>query len=86
MDIKENVNKYKLNHPLYYPTVPSLQTKCPINYDWDNCSSKEYHLECRTCCNYNPLRMLYEEAANNIKICIPREVLLDDCIVQLEKG
>ena len=83
---KNKIEIYKTHHQLYYPTVPSLQTKCPINYDWENCSSKEYNLECRTCANYNPLRMLYEEAANGVKICVPREVLLSDCKVQLEKG
>ena len=83
---RERIRQYKRSHPLYSFYVPSLQTKCPINYDWDNCSSKEYNLKCRTCANYNPLRMLYEEAANGIKICVPIEVLLDDCKIQLEKG
>jgi hypothetical protein len=22
---------------------------CPIDYDWNNCSSKEYNLMCKTC-------------------------------------
>lgn len=83
---KVEIEIYKIKHPLYYPSVPPLQTQCPIGYNWENCSSKEYNLECRTCADYNPLRMLYEEAANGIKICIPREVLLDDCKIQLEKG
>lgn len=80
------IEKYKKEYPLYYPTVPLLQTKCPVNYDWENCSSSEYELECRTCCNYNPLRMLYESEKNGTKIIVPRSVLLDDCKVQLEKG
>ena len=83
---KVEIEAYKIKHPLYYPIVPSLQTKCPIDYNWCKCSSKEYDLECRTCANYNPLRMLYEEAANGVKICVPKEVLLSDCKIQLEKG
>lgn len=82
----QKIKQYKKEHPLYYPTVPSLQTKCPINYDWSNCSSSEYGMECRTCCNYNPLRMLYEKTSNRVDIVVPEEVLLEDCKVQLEKG
>lgn len=83
---KDRLNTYKKNNPLYYSTVPSLQANCPLNYDWDNCSSKEYGLKCRTCCDYNPLRMLYEQTVNGVKIAVPKEILLDDCRVQLEKG
>ena len=84
--LKSNLERYKKMNPLYYPTVPPLQTKCPINYDWSNCSSSEYEMKCRTCCNYNPLRMLYEKTANRVDIVVPEEVLLEDCKVQLEKG
>lgn len=81
----KEIIQYQKDHPLYYPTVPSLQKSCPVGYDWENCSSSEYDLECRTCCHYNPLRMLYEQEANGIKIVVPRGVLLDDCKRQLEK-
>lgn len=66
-------------------TVPTINTKCPINYDLDECSSKEYGYECRTCVNYNPLRMLYEKEKNGVKLGVPIEVVLDDAIVQFEK-
>jgi hypothetical protein len=77
------IEQYKKDHPLY--SVPlQLQTKCPINYDWNNCSSSEYGLECRTCCHYNPLRMMYEHIQGT-QLVVPKDVLLDDCRVQLEK-
>lgn len=85
-NLQQEINKYKKHHPLYYPTVPSLQEKCPVNYDWAICSSSEYGEVCRTCCHYNPLRMLYESDKNGIKIVVPKDVFLDDCRVQLEKG
>lgn len=28
-----------------------LRPSCPINYDLDKCSSKEYGLSCETCCH-----------------------------------
>ena len=31
----------------------NYHSKCPINYDYDNCSSKEYGQTCDTCCHYN---------------------------------
>lgn len=34
--------------------MKSLGT-CPINYDIDNCSSKERGLDCSTCCHINNL-------------------------------
>ena len=39
---KEDVRQYQRDNPVYYPIVPTLRTKCPVNYDWDNCSSKEF--------------------------------------------
>ena len=66
-------------------TVPTINTKCPIRYNLDECSSKEYGYECRTCMNYNPLRMLYEKEKNDVKLGVPIEVVLDDAIVQFEK-
>ena len=81
------VRYYQRTHMLNpdCPTVPTIKTKCPINYDLDECSSKEYGYECRTCVNYNPLRMLYEKEKNGIKLGVPIEVVLDDAIVQFEK-
>lgn len=77
---------YQRTHMLYpSTTVPTFYTKCPMNYNLDECSSKEYGYECRTCCNYNPLRMLYEKEKNGVKLGVPMEVILDDAIVQFEK-
>lgn len=83
---KDDVKKYKAEHPIYYPTVPSLDTKCPVGYDWFKCSSKEHGMRCRTCANYNPLRMLYEkELKPGIYLGVPLQVLLSDVKIQLEK-
>ena len=78
---------YQRTHMLnpYCTTVPPLSLKCPLNYNLEECSSKEYGYECRTCVNYNPLRMLYEKEKNGIKLGVPIEVVLDDARVQLEK-
>ena len=81
---EKEIYEYQKIHKPYYPTVPSLKTNCPINYDWENCSSSEYGYECRTCCNYNPLRMLYETTVNKTKLGVPEEVLYGDCRIQLK--
>ena len=83
---KEYIRQYQRDNPVYYPTVPTLKTKCPVNYDWDDCSSKEYNMRCRTCANYNPLRMLYElhNQKEKIQLSVPMEVILDDVKIQLE--
>ena len=83
---KQEISEYQKIHKVYYPTAPSLSTTCSINYDWNNCSSKENYLHCRTCCNYNPLRMLYEHIANRVELGVPIDVLLEDCGIQLKKG
>ena len=82
------IDTYIKNNPLFYSTVPSLRTKCPEDYNWNACISSlpECGMECRTCRYYNPLRMLYEEAVYGVEIVVPREVLLHDCRVQLDKG
>lgn len=67
-------------HPFYSPTVTPLKTKCPVDYRWIECPSNEYGQVCRTCCNYNPLRMLYLAETGSM-IFIPMEVLLNDCKV-----
>lgn len=82
---ENEIKQYKQTHILYYPTVPQLKTKCPINYDYNKCSSKEFEMCCRTCKNYNPLRMLYEKEVNKeIKFGVPIEILLSDAKIQLE--
>ena len=83
---KEYIRQYQRDNPVYYPTVPTLKTKCPVNYDCDACSSKEYNMRCRTCANYNPLRMLYElhNQKEKIQLSVPMEVILDDAKIQLE--
>ena len=83
---KEEIRKYQKENPVYYPTLPPLSTNCPVNYNWDNCSSKEFNMRCRTCANYNPLRMLYElhNQKENIQLSVPMEVILDDAKIQLE--
>lgn len=82
---KEDVKKYKMEHPVYYPMIPSINTKCPVGYDWFKCSSKKQGMCCRTCANYNPLRMLYEkELKPGIKLGVPLQVLLDDVKIQLD--
>lgn len=83
---QEDIKKYKMEHPVYYSRVPSLSTKCPVGYDWFKCSSKEHGVCCRTCANYNPLRMLYEkELKSGIYLGVPLQVLLADAKTQLEK-
>lgn len=82
---QEDIKKYKMEHPVYYPRVPSLSTKCPVGYDWFKCSSKEHEMCCRTCANFNPLRMLYEkELKPGIKFGVPLQVLLTDAKIQLD--
>ena len=43
-------------------------------------------MRCRTCANYNPLRMLYElhNQKEKIQLSVPMEVILDDAKIQLE--
>lgn len=82
---KEDIKKYKMEYPVYYLMTPSLNTKCLIGYDYLKCSSKEQGMCCRTCANYNPLRMLYEkELKPGIKLGVPLQVLLDDAKIQLD--
>lgn len=83
---EKEIKDYQTSHPVYYPIIPSLKTKCPVNYDWDKCSSKEYGVSCRTCANYNPLRMLYEKEWSNgiLSLGVPMEVLLVDAKIQLK--
>lgn len=84
---EKEVRYYQRTHMLnpYCTTVPTFNTNCPLNYNLAECSSKEYGYECRTCANYNPLRMLYEKEKNGVKLGVPIEVVLDDAIVQFEK-
>lgn len=79
------VRYYQKMYGVYYPSVPPLSTKCPLNYNLAECSSKEYRYECRSCENYNPLRMLYEKEKNGVKLGVPMEVILDDARIQLSK-
>ncbi len=82
---KENIKKYQMEHPVHFPRTPSLDTKCPVEYDYLNCSSKKYGMSCRTCVNYNPLRMLYEkELKPGIMLKVPLQVLLADTKIQLD--
>lgn len=82
---QEDIKKYQMEHPLYYPTTPSLNTQCPVSYDFLKCSSKEYGMCCRTCVNYNPLRMLYEkELKPGIMLRVPLQILLADAKIQLD--
>lgn len=82
---QEDIKKYQMEHPVYYPRTPSLNINCPVGYDWLKCSSKQYGMCCRTCANYNPLRMLYEkELKPGIMLRVPLQVLLADAKIQLE--
>ena len=83
---KEEIRDYQERNPIWYFTKPPLTALCPINYDWDKCSEKEYRMSCRTCINYNPLRMLYEKEfkKGNLKFGVPMEVLLIDVEIQLQ--
>ena len=83
---EKEIKYYQQTNPVYYPTVPQLKTKCPVNYDYGKCSSKEYKMCCRTCVSYNPLRMLYEKEFNqgNLELSIPIEILLADAEIQLK--
>lgn len=84
---KEDIKKYQMEYPVHCPRTPSLDTKCPVGYDWFKCSSKEHGMCCRTCANYNPLRMLYEkELKPGIMLKVPLQVLLVDAKIQLEHG
>lgn len=82
---QEDIKKYQMEHPVYYPRPLSLDTKCPVGYDWFKCSSKEHEMCCRTCANYNPLRMLYEKKLKpGIYLGVPLQVLLDDAKIMLD--
>ena len=82
---EKEIKKYKMEHPVYYPTIPSLNTKCPVGYDLFKCSSKEHGMCCRTCANYNPLRILYEkELKPGIWLGVPLQVLLADAKIVLD--
>lgn len=83
---KREIRDYKASHPVYYPTLPPLKTQCPIKYDYNKCSSKECEMSCRTCVNYNPLRMLYERElkSGTLSFGVPIEVLLADAKTQLD--
>lgn len=81
---QEEIRKYQIEHSVYYPITPYLDTKCPVGYDFLKCSSKEHGMCCRTCVNYAPLRMLYEkELKTGIKLGVPLQVLLADAKIQL---
>lgn len=80
------IRNYQRTHMLYpCRNVPTINTKCPLNYDLAKCSSQEYGYECRTCANYNPLMMLYEKEKNGVKLGVPMDVILDDALVQFDK-
>ena len=82
---QEDIKQYQMEHSLYYPTAPSLNTECPVRYDWLKCSSNSCGMCCRTCANYNPLRMLYQkELTPGIMFGVPLQVLLADAKIQLE--
>lgn len=81
---EKEIRDYQTSNPVYYPTVSTLKTKCPVNYDWNKCSSKEYGTSCRTCANYNPLRMLYEKESSSVYFGVPMVVLLADAKIQLD--
>lgn len=82
---QEDIKKYQMEHLVNYPMTLSLYTKCPVGYDYLKCSSKEYGMSCRTCVNYNPLRMLYEkELKPGVMLKVPLQVLLDDAKIQLD--
>lgn len=38
-----------------------LQRNCPVNWDFNKCSSSEYVDNCRNCCNYNPLKIIFDD-------------------------
>lgn len=81
---QEEIKKYQKEHPIYYQRCPFLYTKCPVKYEWLKCSSKRYGMCCRTCANYNPLRMLYEKELKPGNILgVPLQVLLADAKIQL---
>lgn len=82
---KKEIDEYRKINRVYYPTVPSLSERCPVNYNYRLCSSSEYGNVCRTCCHYNPLRMLYEHYKNETLLETPRDVLLLDADIQLNK-
>lgn len=82
---QEEIRKYQMEYPVYYPRIPSLDTKCPVGYDFLKCSSNKHGMCCRTCVNYNPLRMLYEKELNlGIMFGVPLQVLLADAKIQLK--
>lgn len=82
---QEDIKKYQMEHLVNYSMTLSLDTKCPVGYDYLKCSSKEYGMSCRTCVNYNPLRMLYEkELKPGVMLKVPLQVLLDDAKIQLD--
>ena len=85
--LKEELKRYKMEHPVFYSTVPPLKTQCPVNYDWDKCSINEFGMQCRTCSNYNPLRILYQKELKGgyLSLGVPIEVILSDAEIQLNQ-
>lgn len=61
-----------------------FQRNCPINWDFNKCSSNEHVDNCRSCCNYNPLKILLN---NDIKssLNISRSILYQD-LMKIEKS
>lgn len=78
---KEEVLDYQKRYPLYHSMIRCLYARCPIHYDYDNCSFKEYGMTCRTCIYYNPVLILCElnDKEKIRTLSIPMAVLLDDC-------
>lgn len=73
---------FKLNNP-WYNAIPSYKnTDCPISYKLEECSSFENGYCCRTCTNYNPIRILIKYKNNETGI--PYTVLGGDAEYQLK--
>lgn len=75
--------RFKRDNPTYYPATPSYaKTVCPVDYCLENCSSFDEGYCCRTCANYNPVRILIDYKNNETGV--PFGVLYEDAQTQLK--
>lgn len=81
-----NIQKFISENPLYYGASPDLtKVNCSVNWDINQCSSKEYGYTCRTCAHYNPFEILKRIVKEDMKCNIPVDVLFMDLREALRK-
>jgi len=74
-----SISDFLKNNPLYYGESPDLtKVQCSINWNINQCSSKEYGHTCRTCAHYNPFEILKRIVKEDMTCNIPIDVLFVD--------